>query len=196
LTRRRASGIFRRARKEPFMRRSVRVALFASLAAGLGFLLAPIPNIELFTFSLFFAGYALGWRSGGSAALLAVLLFYGLNPYGSSLMFPPLFAAQLLGGICISSLGAAYGLVLPGARGPRWLQLLLLLPFAAVAALILPLLPMLVFPLLGYGSWQGWAALGLLLTAWGFVFNLIVFTSSLPPLARQLDRLGGIPGRA
>jgi len=98
------------------MRQSVQVALFASLCAALGFLLAPIPNIELFTFGLFMAGYALGAGGGAKAAMLAVILYYGMNPYGSSLIFPPLFAAQLIAGVFISSLGALARRVLP--RGP------------------------------------------------------------------------------
>ena len=177
------------------MRRTVRVALFASLAAALGFLLAAVPNIELVTFSLFMGGYALGLRDGSLAACLAVALYYGLNPYGSSLIFPPLFAAQLLAALVISGLGAAFARLMPAGRGPGWLRRLLLLPFAAVAALALPLLPMLALALAGGGSWQGWALLGLLMTAWGFIFNLIVFASSFEPLARQLQRLDFTGGR-
>ncbi len=178
------------------MKRSVRIALFASLAAGLGFLLAPIPNIELFTFSLFSAGFALGWRGGATAATLAVLLFYGFNPYGSSLMFPLLFVAQILGGLIISGLGAAYAALFRRAGLSTVTQRIALLPFAALAALTLPVLPMFVFPLLGFGSWQGWAALGIVITAWGFVFNLIIFMSSFPPLARQVGRLAALPERS
>ena len=178
------------------MRRSVRVALFAALAAALGFLLAPIPNIELFTLSLFFAGYSLGWRSGCAAALLAVLLFYGFNPYGSSLMFPALLAAQLVAGGAVASLGALYRALPVAGSSPLWLRRLLLLPFAALAGVALPLLPMLVFPLLGYGSWQGWAALGLLFTGWGVAFNVVVFTGALPALAKQVERLNLGAGRA
>jgi hypothetical protein len=171
------------------MRATVRLALFAALAAALGFLLAPIPNIELFTFACFSGGYALGARRGAAAALLAAALFYGLNPYGSSLVFPALFAAQLAGAAVIALLGALYGAAFPARRAPGPLRRAALLPFAALAALALPLLPMLSFGLLGGGAWQGWAALGLVMTAWGFVFNLVVFTTCFEPLARQLARL-------
>ena len=177
------------------MRQSVQVALFASLCAALGFLLAPIPNIELFTFGLFMAGYALGAGGGAKAAMLAVILYYGMNPYGSSLIFPPLFAAQLIAGVFISSLGALARRVLPPRAGRSWWRLPALLPFAALAALALPLLPSLAFAWVGGGSWEGWMALGLLMTAWGFVFNLLVFTAGFEPLARQMTRLdlGGEP---
>jgi hypothetical protein len=169
------------------MRQTVRIALFASLVAALGFLLAPVPNIELFTFGLFVAGYALGLRGGAQAALLAVVLYYGLNPYGSSLLFPPLFLAQIVAGLWIALLGAAFRRLLPLGASP-WLQRSLLLPFAVLAALALPLFPSLALMLIGGGSWQGWLALGLLMTAWGFLFNLLVFLSSFPSLSRQLRR--------
>jgi hypothetical protein len=176
------------------LRRTVRIALFASTAAALGFLLAPVPNIELFTFSLFVGGYALGLRAGAQAGFLAVLLYYGLNPYGSSLLLPPLLATQLVAGILIPALGALYGRLLPAER-PLWLRRLGLLPFAAAAALALPLLPGLAFALFLGGSWQGWMALGLLMTAWGFLFNLVVFYAGFPPLARQLERLSPLRAR-
>jgi hypothetical protein len=177
------------------VRRTVRIALFAALAAALGFLFAPIPNVELFTFSLFMAGCLLGWRDGALAALLAVALYYGLNPYGSSLALPLLFAAQLLAGLAIAGLGALYAACLPSARGARWVRRLALLPFALLAAMALPGLPSLAFLLVAGGAWEGWAALGVLMTAGSLAVNLIVFTTSTEPLRRQAARLAGAPDR-
>ncbi|MBN2171058.1 MAG: hypothetical protein JW819_07060 [Candidatus Krumholzibacteriota bacterium] len=171
------------------MRRTVRVALFASLAAALGFLLAPVPNIELFTFCLFLAGHALGLAGGVQAALLAVLLFYGLNPYGSSLLLPPLLLSQLTASALIAGLGAAHARLLGGRTPGRWPARLLLLPFAVAAALALPLLPAAALALATGGDLRGWLALGLLMTGWGLAFNLLVFLGSFAPLARQLRRL-------
>lgn len=171
------------------MRRTVRIALVAALAAALGFLFAPLPNVELFTFSLFVGGSLLGLAGGAAAALLAVALYYGLNPYGSSLALPLLFAAQLLAGLAIAALGALYARLLPSGRGAPWLRRLALLPFALVAALALPGLPSLAYALLAGGAWEGWAALGLLMTAGSLVVNLLVFTTSYDPLLRQAARL-------
>ncbi len=177
------------------MRRPARVALFAALAAAMGFLFSPIPNIELVTFSLFMAGYALGFSAGMAAAVLAVLLYFGMNPYGSSFIFPPLLAAQLIAGLFISFLGSLFARVMPPSRlrGPS--GRILLLPFAALAALALPIFPTLAFALSSGGNWQGWVALGLLMTSWGFIFNLIVFFTALPPMARQLQRIDARSGR-
>jgi len=167
------------------MRQTVRIAFFASLAAALGFLLSPLPNLELVTFTLFLAGALLGWAGGCAAALLAVLLYFGLNPYGSSFLFPPLLLSQLAAGLLVASLGAAFGRLAPPAGWPRRL---LLIPFAALAALCFPLLPTLGFALMGGGSWQGWMVLGLLMTGWGFAFNLLIFLGSYEPLMRRMER--------
>lgn len=171
------------------MRVTVRIALFASLTAALGFLLAPIPNVELVTFGLFVGGALLGARAGVAAALLAVGLYFGLNPYGSSLAFPLLFLAQLTAGAVIALLGALHARITSGARPSSWPGLLMLLPFAALSALLLPLLPSLAFMLAGGGPWRGWAALGLLMTIGSLIFNLLIFASSYRPLMRQAARL-------
>ncbi len=177
------------------MRRPARVALFAALAAALGFLFSPIPNIELVTFSLFTAGYALGLAGGTAASVLAVLLYFGMNPYGSSFVFPPLLVAQVLAGIFIAALGATYARFFPAARMRGAAGRLALLPFAALSALALPLFPSISFAMMSGGDWQGWVLLGVLMTSWGFAFNILVFLSAFPPLVRQLARLDARSGR-
>ncbi len=177
------------------MRRPARIALFAALAAALGFLFSPIPNIELVTFTLFAAGYAMGFSGGAIASLLAVLLYFGMNPYGSSFIFPPLLAAQLLAGVFIASLGALFARIMPPARLRGNLGRVLLLPFAALAALALPLFPSFAYAWTVGGAWEGWLMLGVLMTSWGFVFNLVVFTAAMPPLVRQIERIDTRSGR-
>ncbi len=76
-------------------------ALFAALAAALGFALFEIPNVELVTLVVFLAGALLGVRRGMLVGIIGEGLFSGLHPLGSGLAIPPLFAAQV----------AVYGLV-------------------------------------------------------------------------------------
>ena len=161
------------------MRVTVRIALFAAMTAALGFLLAPIPNVELVTFCLFAGGSLLGARGGSAAALLAVALYFGLNPYGSSLAFPTLFLAQGLAAIFIALLGALFARLFPQRGRHRRLRRLAILPFAALSALLLPLLPALAFMLTGGGPWRGWLGLGLLMTLGTLAVNLLIFASSL-----------------
>jgi len=73
------------------------IAVFAALAAALGYALAWLPNVELLTFAVFASGVALGKWRGALVGALAMALYSGVNPQGSGLAVPPLFAAQIAG---------------------------------------------------------------------------------------------------
>ena len=77
-------------------RKSFRIALISTLTAlaiVLGYLLAYIPNIELFTLMIFLSGFILGKRDGMLIGLLSSFIFCYFNPFGSSPL--PLLAFQL-----------------------------------------------------------------------------------------------------
>jgi S1-C subfamily serine protease len=88
------------------------MAVFAGLAAALGYVLSWIPNVELLTFTVFAAGVALGAWRGAAVGALAMAIYSGANPHGSGLAIPPLYAGQVL--------GAAFAGVLGGASGRLW----------------------------------------------------------------------------
>jgi hypothetical protein len=71
-------------------------AIFTALAVALGFLLAPVPNVELVTFTVFAAGVALGRARGALVGALAMAVYSGASPAGSGLAVPPLYAGQIL----------------------------------------------------------------------------------------------------
>ncbi|MFX1240120.1 MAG: ECF transporter S component [Promethearchaeota archaeon] len=93
-------------------RTSFRIAListFIALAIVLGYLLVQIPNIELFTLTIFLSGFILGKRDGVIVGFLSSFIFCFFNPFGASPL--PLLAFQLgyysligLSGAIISSL--------------------------------------------------------------------------------------------
>jgi len=77
-------------------KKSFRIALvstFTALAIVLGYLLAYIPNIELFTLTIFLSGFILGKRDGMIVGFLSSLIFCFFNPLGASPL--PLLAFQL-----------------------------------------------------------------------------------------------------
>ncbi len=84
-------------------------ALFAALAAALGFAGAWLPNLELITLTIFLGGVVTGPLHGFAIGVLAELVFSMLNPLGPAL--PLVFVAQLIG---MGIAGAAGGLL-----GPR-----------------------------------------------------------------------------
>jgi uncharacterized membrane protein len=92
--------------------RTAATAIFAALAAALGFLLISVPNVELLTFTVFAAGVVLGRLRGALVGLLGMALYSGANPYGSGLAIPTLFMAQ----ICASALAGFAG----GVLSPLW----------------------------------------------------------------------------
>ncbi|MFX0104537.1 MAG: ECF transporter S component [Candidatus Hodarchaeota archaeon] len=78
-------------------RRSFRIAListFSALAIVLGFLLVYIPNIELFTLTIFLSGFILGKRDGIIVGFLSSFIFCFFNPLGASPL--PLLTFQLI----------------------------------------------------------------------------------------------------
>ncbi len=78
-------------------RSSFRIAListFTALAIVLGYLLAYIPNIELFTLTIFLSGFILGKRDGIIVGFLSSLIFCFFNPLGASPL--PLLTFQLI----------------------------------------------------------------------------------------------------
>jgi uncharacterized membrane protein len=78
-------------------RASFRIALissFTALTIVLGYMLAYIPNIELFTLFVFLSGFILGKRDGILVGFLSSFIFCYINPFGSSPI--PLFIFQLV----------------------------------------------------------------------------------------------------
>ncbi|NVM36290.1 MAG: ECF transporter S component [Candidatus Lokiarchaeota archaeon] len=73
--------------------RIVLISTFSALAIVLGYLLAYIPNIELFTLTIFLSGFILGKRDGMIIGFLSSFIFCFFNPLGASPL--PLLAFQL-----------------------------------------------------------------------------------------------------
>jgi hypothetical protein len=60
-----------------------RVGVFAALAFGINTPFLAIPNIELFSFSLFLSGLYLGKAGGTATALVGGIIFVFFNPNGA-----------------------------------------------------------------------------------------------------------------
>ncbi len=76
------------------MDRLVKAAIFAATAAGLGFALVFVPNVELITIVIFLSGLTLGPMWGGLVGITSEAVYSGMNPLGSGLAFPPLFSLR------------------------------------------------------------------------------------------------------
>lgn len=85
-------------------------ALWVGLIASMGLAFVLIPNIELVTLVAFLGGSAMGVRKGFIAAVLGEAIFSAINPIGSGLGFPILYAFQITS---IGLAGLVGGLVSP-----------------------------------------------------------------------------------
>ena len=77
---------------------SFRIAIlstFAALAVVFGYMLAFIPNIEIFTLTIFLSGFIMGKKEGLVVGLLSSMIFTFFNPIGSSVVALPLFLYQI-----------------------------------------------------------------------------------------------------
>ena len=74
--------------------RTALIGTFTALSVVLGYLLAYIPNLEIFTLMIFLSGFVLNKRYGALIGLLSSIIFTFFNPLGPSP--PPLFVYQLL----------------------------------------------------------------------------------------------------
>ena len=78
-------------------RKSFRISLiatFTALTIVLGYAMAYIPNIEVFTLMIFLSGFIMGKKEGAIIGLLSASIFTFFNPLGPSP--PPLFIYQLI----------------------------------------------------------------------------------------------------
>ena len=71
----------------PYQRFSVKItiiSMFAALAIGASYILAPLINIELMSVLLFIAGFLYGKYVGIFVGLISSIIYYGWNPFGVS----------------------------------------------------------------------------------------------------------------
>lgn len=83
-----------------------RIAIFSALAIALGYVLSPVPNIEMMTPTIFLSGALFGILPGILVGTISFLIFGFFNPMGSSPL--PLLMAQVVGGIIVGWGGGIY----------------------------------------------------------------------------------------
>jgi hypothetical protein len=94
-------------------RKIAETGVFLALFLGLAYAFSYVPNLEYITAMAFLSGLMLGWKRGLFVALIGEAVFSIANPFGSSLAFPTLLAAQLLSYASFALVGAAFRSFLP-----------------------------------------------------------------------------------
>ncbi len=84
--------------------RIVLLSTFTALSVVSGYLLASLPNIEIFTMMIFLSGFILGKRDGLIIGVMSGFIFCFFNPYGASAL--PLLTVQLIYYSLVGLMGA------------------------------------------------------------------------------------------
>ena len=95
-------------------RKIAETGIFLALFLGLAYAFSYIPNLEYIRAMGILSGLLLGWKRGLFVALVGEAIFSIANPFGSSLAFPTLLAAQLISFAIIALTGASYRAIIPG----------------------------------------------------------------------------------
>ncbi|MFH0765855.1 MAG: hypothetical protein V2A61_05485, partial [Calditrichota bacterium] len=149
------------------------------------YLLMAIPNVEGFTAMLFLSGYILGVRLGIITAVIAALLYFGLNPQGG--LFLPLLAAQIAGVILAPIGGVIYRKHFEKVKWARWYLGL----SAFIITLIYDILTNLAFPLVvGFDFTQllVYFSMGVPFSLIHIVGNILIFVILIPPALDLIRR--------
>ncbi|MFQ5675252.1 MAG: ECF transporter S component [bacterium] len=94
--------------------RTAAIGIFSALTLAGGYLFISIPNVEIFTATVFLSGLVMGSKNGMWVGLIAQTLFSILNPFGVSP--PPLFIAQVLNRIIVGYVGGHFQFFLKRQR--------------------------------------------------------------------------------
>ena len=166
----------------------VKAAVFSAVAIGMGFSLMLIPNIELITVVVFLSGLYLGIWWGGLVGMTSMAIYSGMNPMGSGLSFPPLFAMQIIG---MSLTGIIGGLVRPFFFVKQFNVFLIssLAILGFTVTLIYDMLTLIAYPIaagLGFSGILAALIKGLGFTLLHEISNAIVFVISIPRVIKLL----------
>ena len=166
------------------------IGILSALAVAGGYLFIAIPNVEIFTYTIFLSGLLLGQRNGMLVGVIASSIFSTFNPYGISPL--PLFIAQALSRALVGYLGGRYAKFGLGNRR-FWIRAIAF----GVAGLILTW----VYILLTFSSSMFsmgfsleqlniWFAGGIISYLILTLNNVLIFALVLPFVSRELSRRG------
>ncbi len=166
-----------------------RTAAFVAVGVALGYLLAPVPNVELVTATCFCAGYLLGFGAGVLCSVLIEALFAGFHPMGST--FGLTLVAQCIGMAGAGAAGAVCAMITQ--RGAAtWIRAALVTTFGILATLWFDLLTNLAFSVAaGFSFEQTLASLVLSapFAAIHLVSNTLVFLLVVSPILPKLNSI-------
>jgi len=169
------------------IKRTAQIGVFTAVSVSLGYILFFIPNVELISSSIFASGWIFGPYVGVFVGGLSFAIFALFNPLGASL--PPLFAAQIIGGILMGTAGAYLKNILLNL--PIFLQI----TFFALAGAILTFAYDVLTNIGGFiaftteKTFLAYLATGIVFSFMHIVSNIVIFCIVLLPTLKRIEIL-------
>ncbi len=172
----------------PIIKKIVLMGSFIGLGVSLGYLLQPIPNVEMVTATTFIGGYLLGIRQGLLIGITTELIFSTLNPLGSA--SPPLIAAMAIS----MGISGAWGGILGMKSNHNGRGFRIKLAFAAsVCTIIFYVFTTVSFAILLSLSFEQLInsfAAGTIFLIIHITSNIFIFTIIVPVIIKRLEKTG------
>ena len=174
--------------------RIVLISMFSALAIVLGYMLAYIPNIEIFTLSIFLSGFILGRKEGIIVGCFSAFIFCFFNPIGPSPL--PLFIYQLFHYSFTGFLGGVLAKYLKNKPYFKPDEDLYIFPvmalFGVIGAIIticFQVFSSLIYVLFFFESFIPYFLTGILFTVIHIVGNTLGFIYILPGLIQLINKM-------
>ena len=173
--------------KENHIRWIAQTGIFTALAVSLGYLLFFIPNVELLSSTIFASGWLFGLSVGVTVGGISFAIFSLFNPLGASL--PPLFIAQVIGGIMIGASGHLFKIMLSSM--PLFLRVIIL----GIGAGLLTLIYDVITNIGGFiaftteETFLAYLATGIIFSLLHIVSNILIFSILLFPILHRVENL-------
>lgn len=168
------------------LREIILMAIFIALAIAGGLALAPLPNIELVTVTIFLGGLMLGVGRGLVIGAIAEFLYSFFNPYGAAA--PPLLIAQVIGMALAGVTGGVLRFLLHDRQPVIWL--LGLIGFGLTFTFdLLTTISITLFTGTGIPGFVAAAIFGIYFYLAHQISNTLIFALLLPVLWRRLQQV-------
>ncbi len=170
------------------IKRVAQAGIFTALAVSLGYLLFFIPNIELISATIFASSWLFGSLVGVIVGGISFAIFSIFNPLGASL--PPLFIAQVFGGMLIGVAGSAFKIMLSSL--PFYLRAIVL----GIGAGLLTLIYDVITNIGGFiaftteKTFLAYLASGIVFSLLHIISNVLIFSILLFPILNKVEKLG------
>jgi len=165
------------------------LSLYTSFCVAIGFLFAPIPNIELITLSVFLGGYIFGPVFGAFIGGTAMFIYSAFNPWGSGLAFPPMLTAQVIGFAIAGFSGGIVRSLTPRKASKKAKSIVYGISGGLLTIVYSVLLSLFSSMSAGFTLGQSWIFLiGSIWVVWHILSNILIFALLAPKLIRVVQR--------